>query len=364
MNLTFDRAAGDRRARPFSLARSAAATIAVLVGAMAGAPAAADQPTYLVSSIQTDALKRYANNGAFIEDLVIGGPLQAPQHGTLDPSGTELYVPQAAGGTSIHRYDVETGAFLGSISDPSFVGLTAVSFAPDGRLLISDFSGARVLAYDLENEVLLGDALEPGHFVTPHEVLFLDDCILVTDWQAGALVEFTLDGSFRRILNNGPRLQGPLGIIPTADGTAVHVVNNFPANVSTFRVSDGQWIGDLVPSGSGLVWPEGIERTPDGSILVASPGSNQIHRFDGDSGRLIQTFNPGSGAQGTVDVLLVPATCPADISNDEVVSFDDVLLVLSAWGDCDFCASDVNYDRTVGFDDLLGVLTAWGACDG
>ena len=142
----------------------------------------------------------------------------------------------------------------------------------------------------------------------------------------------------------------------------MHVVNNFAANVASFRLSDGAWIGDLVPSGSGLVWPEGLERTPDGDILVASPGNARIFRFDGTTGAPLGTFSIGHGAAGTVDVTLVPARCPADVNNDAAVGLSDVISVLSAWGPCAYCPSDVNANGTVELADLISVISSWGAC--
>jgi hypothetical protein len=70
-----------------------------------------------------------------------------------------------------------------------------------------------------------------------------------------------------------------------------------------------------------------------------------------------------------IDVDDHPA-CPGDVAPvpaDGTVEFQDLLVVLAAWGPCPApcetsCAGDVDGNCIVGFDDLLLVLSGWGAC--
>ena len=52
-----------------------------------------------------------------------------------------------------------------------------------------------------------------------------------------------------------------------------------------------------------------------------------------------------------------------DLDDDKVVDFDDVLLVLAAWGACDpppaRCRADLDCNGAVDFGDLLIVLANW-----
>jgi hypothetical protein len=54
---------------------------------------------------------------------------------------------------------------------------------------------------------------------------------------------------------------------------------------------------------------------------------------------------------------------PGDATGDDIVSFDDVLAVLAAWGDClpppAPCPADLDGNGTVNFQDLLLVLANW-----
>jgi hypothetical protein len=55
-------------------------------------------------------------------------------------------------------------------------------------------------------------------------------------------------------------------------------------------------------------------------------------------------------------------TCDGDFDGDGGVEFDDLVLMLMAWGSCSGCPQDLDGDGDVRFDDLLLLLDAWGTC--
>ena len=57
-----------------------------------------------------------------------------------------------------------------------------------------------------------------------------------------------------------------------------------------------------------------------------------------------------------------PPPCPADLTGDASVGFDDVVALLAAWGPCRGCAADFDADAMVGFSDLVSLLGSWGPC--
>jgi polyhydroxybutyrate depolymerase len=57
-----------------------------------------------------------------------------------------------------------------------------------------------------------------------------------------------------------------------------------------------------------------------------------------------------------------PSLCPEDLDGDGSVGFQDLLLLLAAWGPCGGCAEDLDGDGEVGFQDLLLLLAGWGEC--
>jgi T5SS/PEP-CTERM-associated repeat protein len=55
-------------------------------------------------------------------------------------------------------------------------------------------------------------------------------------------------------------------------------------------------------------------------------------------------------------------SCPADIDGNSEVGFQDLLLLLLAWGPCAGCPEDIDGSGAVDFQDLLLLLDAWGLC--
>ena len=54
-------------------------------------------------------------------------------------------------------------------------------------------------------------------------------------------------------------------------------------------------------------------------------------------------------------------SCNGDVNADGVVSVNDLLAVIAAWGSDD-SDSDVDGDGVVAIGDLLAVIGAWGPC--
>jgi hypothetical protein len=55
--------------------------------------------------------------------------------------------------------------------------------------------------------------------------------------------------------------------------------------------------------------------------------------------------------------------CPTDLSGNCATGFDDVLLIIAAWGSCGAtCREDLNGNGSVDFADVLVAIGAWGLC--
>jgi hypothetical protein len=95
----------------------------------------------------------------------------------------------------------------------------------------------------------------------------------------------------------------------------------------------------LIPSGTADgVWYVGVKATAEGD----SNQSNDV---------IVTEIQVGE---------LQP--CAGDVNGDGIVSVDDLLAVIGAWGDCQGCDEDSNGDDVVGVDDVLIILSAWGDC--
>ena len=65
---------------------------------------------------------------------------------------------------------------------------------------------------------------------------------------------------------------------------------------------------------------------------------------------------------GAVEYQVDAMPCPADVTEDGVVGFDDLVSILSTWGPCAGCPQDLDGDGAVGLSDLIEVLASWGPC--
>ena len=57
--------------------------------------------------------------------------------------------------------------------------------------------------------------------------------------------------------------------------------------------------------------------------------------------------------------------CPADVDDSQQVDVNDLLSVISSWGECpddSACPADIDANGQVDVNDLLTVISAWGAC--
>lgn len=54
-----------------------------------------------------------------------------------------------------------------------------------------------------------------------------------------------------------------------------------------------------------------------------------------------------------------PEAVYGDVDGDGLVGFNDLVLLLAAWGECTGCAEDINGDGSVDFNDLVEMLSVW-----
>jgi len=262
-------------------------------------------PYYIVSNAGSGAMRKYDLDGRYIGDLVAPNSfLPGASQIEVAPDNRTLLVGTFTD-EGVWQVDLETGADLGPLPGEDFLVAPSVfSYRADGALLVSDFIGAVVYAYDFESGEWLGEAFETGHQVNPHEVVPVGDDYLVADYGAGSITRYDADGAFQGVIANGAELRGPLGMLLTPDGERLLVSNNANGTVTSYNPITGEYLGALV-SGIGLAYPEGLAITPDGELLVASPQNTTIFRVDIETGEVLGEFEHVDGDEGTVDVLLV-----------------------------------------------------------
>ncbi len=118
-----------------------------------------------------------------------------------------------------------------------------------------------------------------------------------------------------------------------------------------------------VADGSGL---QVIDVSDPGSPVIVGSVDTPGRAFGvALSGAVAYVADVALGLQ-VIDVSSCEA-CRADLDGSGSVDFDDLLIVLSEWGDYKDCPpfipADIDQDCDVDFDDLLVVLSAWGPCE-
>jgi DNA-binding beta-propeller fold protein YncE len=154
-------------------------------------------------------------------------------------------------GDNIGRYDMNSGAFLGTYTGGTIDGPLATRVGPDGSLYVCSEANNSIQRFDLNTHAYLNTFI------------------------------------------NGTGLSSPTGITFDANGNAL-VANFGNSSISKYN-SAGAFQGTLVASGSnGLNGPDvGTVIGPDGKLYVPSFDSNSILRFDASTGAFLDTFASG-----------------------------------------------------------------------
>jgi hypothetical protein len=178
----------------------------------------------------------------------------------------------------------------------------------------------------------------------------------------------TWDTSYVQLL--GLNNAGAVSLLSSAFGPEPYHLN------TSITDGDAMWIG-LSPLGAA----NAVHATPSGTLLttfqfqalantapttlvniVLSAGNPVGHSivYDGTV--------PNTNVTGTLSgsVITVGVTCPPDLDHNQLVDIDDLVIVITHWGNCPGrpqpCTGNVNGDAFVNIDDLVLVITAWGMC--
>lgn len=200
--------------------------------------------TFLVASAGSDAVLRYAGDGAFLSAFIANGENGVPP-GTLDypvdlvlGAGGELLVSSQLN-DRVLKFDAADGAFLGDVGAPGTID------GPSG------------LAVDAANGAIFGAGRFGNH---------------VRRLSAAGVPSATfLPAAFTQPF--GVALEGAGGRLFVADGNAqaVRVVDAITgATLSTFT--------------GGLSLPVGVRLDPQGAVCVASYNGDRVARFDAATG--------------------------------------------------------------------------------
>ena len=231
-----------------------------------------------------------------------------------------------------------------------FAGMPFVQSSARGDIDLEMRSARSVVTVGEEFEVLLfavSDDAEINQFFSASQTIFT--------WDPAVLELLTISSSGAiPLLYNGLPTSGDYDLneaIPPQDGDGFHLA------FANLGVRDA-----ATPAGS-LMYRFGFR------ALAASVRTEVgIPATGGEGGETI-VFGADAPNQQVTGALLgaliqVMGTCTGDLDGNGIVDFADLLILLSAWGNCpnSTCMADLDGSGVVDFGDLLMLLNAWGTC--
>jgi hypothetical protein len=167
----------------------------------------------------------------------------------------------------------------------------------DYRILATSPAQSSVLEYDREGN-FVGELVPTGSngLLNPTGmVLTPTNTLLVSSNGSNQILEFNAtNGEFIGVFAEDPLLTVlPLTIIITDDQRVLVSLDN--ETVSSFDLATGNSNGlFIIPlDNGGLTSPRGMAQLQNGDILIASMGTNNVLKFDGETGSYAGQFNNG-----------------------------------------------------------------------
>jgi outer membrane protein assembly factor BamB len=180
-----------------------------------------------------------------------------------------------------------------------FLGGVVVATAASGsamELLVSNYFGNNISRFDMTSGAALGTMTGGGLSGTLGTRVGPDGLLYVCSETTNSLLRFNLTThAFVDTFVAGNGLSNPTAI--TFDSSGNVLAANFVSSTVTKYSSSGAFLSTLVSSGSGgLNGPDiGTVIGPDGKLYVPSFNSNAVLRYDATTGAFLDTFVPAGG---------------------------------------------------------------------
>lgn len=163
-----------------------------------------------------------------------------------------------------------------------------------GRIFVADAGNHRIALLDRKGRFVMDiggpESEKPLHY--PYGIGFIGrDRLLVADVQAGALLEYSVKGKFKKIWHTGVNFK-PAGIFVSSDLT-VYVSDLAGKQILIFN-EQGKLLRSVKPKNVELGAPQGIWVNKDGTLWVADSGNYNVKLLD-ENGNLNNLFDGGPG---------------------------------------------------------------------
>ena len=308
-------------------------------------------------------------NGTFEQSTFMPGTIIGNWNEVDNPEGTRT-LPGLWGGSGNNLIPCELTPTLGGPFDSPCVG--GLSIEPDFNSALMVIDGLIISAFDGEAgsfPITLGMLFDTFRSVNPDSLYFggiqidipLGDGSLTTlkfeqivktnttlvptgnqTWSFEADVPVTITLELEVLGTSTGPLTSP-GVFQLS-GTLEQLENQFQLSATSSWGSE-ETIEDIP-----LVFENAPFDAP--TIIPAGYIAHLLLSAAAESATITTTTNLQFTAIGGTLV-------PGDVNGDGVVGVNDILAVISAWGECDGCSEDLNNDGYVNVNDLLEVIANW-----
>ena len=244
------------------------------------------------------------------------GPLQFnyPRAMAWTPSGELIIIDRSARVQVLGPDGAYRREWLMPEFDQGFP--TGVSVSPEGEVWVADTHEHRITVFDADGRVLRsfgGFGQEPGQFVFPTDIAFGDDgLVYVSEYGGNDRIQvFRRDGTFVRAFGHHgvpgdgsvePAFDRPQALLALGGGRLLvaDACNHRLVEVTT----DGAFvraIGAMGQDPGDLLYPYGLERLDEGTVLVTEFGGCRLQAFDLASGATVGCWGSGGREPGRLN---------------------------------------------------------------
>ncbi|MCB0663102.1 MAG: hypothetical protein KDC24_10205 [Saprospiraceae bacterium] len=234
----------------------------------------------LISNFGTNRISKFeADSGRFLSEFAYG--ILGPTRMKIGPDSL-LYVLQWGGNGKVKRFQLD-GTFVDDFTSRGVDQSIGMDWDVDGNLYVSSYNLDHVRKFDPTGQDM--GLFIQSNLAGPTNIWFDDGGdLLVLDYDATSVKRFGPDGTYLGAFLTGLSKSEGVALLP--DGNIL-IGNGASNSVKQFN-QNGQYIDDLIPSGSGgLMTPNAVVIRLDKVTKVSNIETNDFIFFQNEDGEIV-----------------------------------------------------------------------------